>query len=640
MADRPDSPIPRDFARLPTKEVPETNAPARPVLVTLAACLISAASWASSLLLLAALPEILHRLGVEEAAVPYQLTVLAGAYSLGAAVSALVWGRASDSLGRRPVIALGLLGDGLMAVLMGTSASTAQAVNAALLGGATAGVGPAIAALLRDGVAQEHRTAAFSLVAFCSSAAFTLGPLLPAALLPHAVLPAGSGLEALVTAYPGLGPCLVAAAVDLFSILALVPWAYAPRSSADYVHAPEPPKAEEKQEKDEKDEKAPQKTQLPDESSHMGVIREDEEEEEEQKDEEAGGVWAEGRAAPPPLPADTADAPRRMRFRHSVGPGTAKAGAGGSGTTAGSPGSGAAAAKPGLTRSNTQPLKNKPKLQWPPPPDAEPIAGNAGDQSWRALPKRASFVSGDSNRDEEARIKNFGASPRRSPRPLPTSPGPHTAEGELLTPGGAAREAAAIAGALQARNSLTPPTGAGKAAGATGPLLPPAPMCPGSRPSAAAPSVPLKHASPRAAAPAEHTLHPLDADGDGAVSKEEMGLKHVSPAAPRPAEEQHVVTREERGLTHVSLRAAAAAPALHPLDADGDGVVSKEEMGLKRHVSMKDARQPEHTVDVVPKEERGLKHVSPRAAAVAPALHPLDADGDGVVSKEEMDLRM
>jgi len=94
--------------------------------------------------------------------VPWHTGMLAGGYTLALFAFAPLWGRASDRIGRRPVILLGLGGFVLTLVLFGFSQSLWLGYLARILGGAFASaVLPVSLAYVADTSQRERRARRF-----------------------------------------------------------------------------------------------------------------------------------------------------------------------------------------------------------------------------------------------------------------------------------------------------------------------------------------------------------------------------------------------------------------------------------------------------------------------------------------------
>lgn len=114
---------------------------------------------------------------------PTAATIAMGAYSLGQLISAPLWGRASDRIGRKPVLIIGLVG-GVLSYLMLAYAESVEMMGAArLFGGLMAGnVGAAFAAAA-DLADDRTRARNMGLLGAAVGFAFIAGPAFGALLI-------------------------------------------------------------------------------------------------------------------------------------------------------------------------------------------------------------------------------------------------------------------------------------------------------------------------------------------------------------------------------------------------------------------------------------------------------------------------
>jgi len=111
--------------------------------------------------------------------VPWHTGMLAGVYMLALFAFAPLWGRASDRIGRRPVILLGLGGLVLALVLFGFSRSLWLGYPARILGGVFASaVLPVTLAYVADTSHPERRARRFAWMSAASLLGFLAGPAL------------------------------------------------------------------------------------------------------------------------------------------------------------------------------------------------------------------------------------------------------------------------------------------------------------------------------------------------------------------------------------------------------------------------------------------------------------------------------
>jgi MFS transporter, DHA1 family, tetracycline resistance protein len=122
-------------------------------------------------------------LALEVGATPTATTIAMGAYSLGQLVSAPLWGRLSDRIGRKPVLIAGLIG-GVISYLWLARAESVEELGAArLFGGLMAGnVGAAFAAAA-DIADDKTRARNMGLLGAAVGFGFIAGPFLGAILI-------------------------------------------------------------------------------------------------------------------------------------------------------------------------------------------------------------------------------------------------------------------------------------------------------------------------------------------------------------------------------------------------------------------------------------------------------------------------
>ncbi len=167
----------------------------------------------------------------DSAAIARHVGLLTAAYVAAPLAVAILWGRLSDSIGRRPILIAGLLGFAI------TLAATALASNLAVLyagrilnGGFAAAVVPTVLAFIADVEADDDRRAkAFAAVGMASIAGFFFGPMLGG-------FAAGwSGASSL----PGSGPFLLAASLAAISAAGIGTLLSNERAAADGPKLPE-----------------------------------------------------------------------------------------------------------------------------------------------------------------------------------------------------------------------------------------------------------------------------------------------------------------------------------------------------------------------------------------------------------------
>lgn len=165
-------------------------------------------------------PFMVRDFGVPEAQVGSAAGLVASVYNLAQIFSGLLWGRASDLIGRRPVISFGIVAAAASTLGLGVATSLPAALATRFVGGLLNANQAVLRAQLRELMPEEHRSQAFASLGQAWGVGFMLGPLIGGSLArPAAVLPslAGSPLDV----YPYLLPSLAAAALCLLGLPAV-----------------------------------------------------------------------------------------------------------------------------------------------------------------------------------------------------------------------------------------------------------------------------------------------------------------------------------------------------------------------------------------------------------------------------------
>ncbi|HEY5596782.1 MAG TPA: MFS transporter [Candidatus Bipolaricaulota bacterium] len=108
----------------------------------------------------------------------YQVTLLMAIYSLFQFLTAPLWGRLSDRLGRRPILLLSLLGLGASYVWFGLATSLWMLFVVRALAGAMAGNIAAAQAYIADVTTPENRARGMGLIGAAFGLGFVIGPAL------------------------------------------------------------------------------------------------------------------------------------------------------------------------------------------------------------------------------------------------------------------------------------------------------------------------------------------------------------------------------------------------------------------------------------------------------------------------------
>jgi DHA1 family tetracycline resistance protein-like MFS transporter len=124
-------------------------------------------------------------LGLAVGAGPTAITIAMGAYSLGQLISAPIWGRVSDRIGRKPVLIFGLLGAVASYVMLAHAENVEEMFGARLFSGLMAGnVGAAFAAAA-DLADNKTRARNMGLLGAAFAFGFIAGPVLAAFVIGH-----------------------------------------------------------------------------------------------------------------------------------------------------------------------------------------------------------------------------------------------------------------------------------------------------------------------------------------------------------------------------------------------------------------------------------------------------------------------
>ena len=171
-------------------------------------------------IILPVLPFHVEQLGLGDAStgrVALHVSLLAAGYALMQLLFAPLWGRLSDSFGRRPLLAIGLAGFAAGQALCGLTSSLAALYAVRLASGIfSAATLPAAFAYVADATSEEERARGMAYLGGAAGLGFVIGPAL-GGLLAGASLQRSLGLE--VDAYAL--PFFVAAAAALGALLTL-----------------------------------------------------------------------------------------------------------------------------------------------------------------------------------------------------------------------------------------------------------------------------------------------------------------------------------------------------------------------------------------------------------------------------------
>ncbi|OBT84203.1 hypothetical protein VE02_06593 [Pseudogymnoascus sp. 03VT05] len=158
------------------------------------------------------LPEMIESFGVKKQEVAKWAGITSAVFSLSQSITAIIWGRASDMFGRKPVILLGLTSTMFMSILWGFSTSLTWAIIArALSGGGNGNVG-IIRTMVAEMVPERSlQPRAFSVMPLVWSFGSILGPAFGGFFAsPAANLPWLFGNNKLLTKFPFALPNMIA----------------------------------------------------------------------------------------------------------------------------------------------------------------------------------------------------------------------------------------------------------------------------------------------------------------------------------------------------------------------------------------------------------------------------------------------
>lgn len=139
------------------------------------------------------------------------VTLIMTSFSLGQAVTAVSWGRFSDSKGRKPSLLLGLVGTAFSIILFGTATNVYVAMLGRFLSGALNGNIGVLRTMLAElvGDRKEYQTRAFAILPITFNIGTIVGPMIGGLLAdPAGNYPGLFGWSTLLRKYPYLLPNL------------------------------------------------------------------------------------------------------------------------------------------------------------------------------------------------------------------------------------------------------------------------------------------------------------------------------------------------------------------------------------------------------------------------------------------------
>lgn len=150
--------------------------------------------------------------------------LLMSSFSLMQFAFAPIWGRASDRVGRRPIILVGLLGSALGFTLFGLAGSLAMLFLGRIVAGVSGATISTAQAYIADSTTPANRAKGMGLIGAAFGLGFIVGPalggLLADASLPLARALGGGRLASLLRANPYALPSLAAAALSAANLVA------------------------------------------------------------------------------------------------------------------------------------------------------------------------------------------------------------------------------------------------------------------------------------------------------------------------------------------------------------------------------------------------------------------------------------
>ena len=152
---------------------------------------------------------------------------LAGCFCLSQLVSALLWAKAADRYGRRPILFLGTLGTGLGMMVFGLARTYEQAVIGRLLSGLLCGNLGVLKAFLTEITDKTNRGGGFAILSIGWSIGTVFSPLIGGMLAKPCVLypqsfPPGSWQYDFFTKYPYSLPSIVCFSVNVVTAFAVL----------------------------------------------------------------------------------------------------------------------------------------------------------------------------------------------------------------------------------------------------------------------------------------------------------------------------------------------------------------------------------------------------------------------------------
>ncbi|HIF09940.1 MAG TPA: MFS transporter [Sneathiellales bacterium] len=111
-------------------------------------------------------------------ATPFEITLIFAISAIASAVAQPFWGRISDRVGRKWVMAISLVAAAIAVAWTGLASSLGEIYAARVLAGLAGGLIPALFATIADVTSEEKRTAAIGGLTAAFSAGFIMGPVI------------------------------------------------------------------------------------------------------------------------------------------------------------------------------------------------------------------------------------------------------------------------------------------------------------------------------------------------------------------------------------------------------------------------------------------------------------------------------
>lgn len=132
----------------------------------------------------------------------------------------------------------------------------------------------------------------------------------------------------------------------------------------------------------------------------------------------------------------------------------------------------------------------------------------------------------------------------------------------------------------------------------------------------------------------------IDADGDGAITQEELAAHAAARFAAADADGDGFLTPEEMMAARDAMRLERSARVVRELDKDGDGALNAEELAARgegRAGAGRGGKWQARMMDRMDGDKDGKLSLEEMTARRDPArmFDKLDADGDGALSAEE-----